>query len=153
MIPQVIEVPSPLGLRPSGLEDALHALRTAGLHRRLGSPDAVRIDVPPYDGVRDPETGLLNPHGIAGVARDVASAVDATLGAGAFPSCSAAIAALCSDRSSHCAAGAATRRSRLIQDFAAVAADHPPVASRAEPDCVSSQASDLRSGDDSSDSC
>jgi hypothetical protein len=30
-----------------------------------------------------------------------------------------------------------TRRSRLIQDFAAIAADHPPVASRAEPDCVS----------------
>ena len=52
-----------------------------------------------------------------------------------------------------CLAWDATRRSLLIQDFAAVAADHPPVASRAEPDCVSSQASDLRSGDDSSDSC
>jgi len=79
MISQVIEVPSPLGLRPSGLEDAPDALRRAALHQRLGSPDAVRIDVPPYDGVRDPETGILNPHGIAAVARDVASAVDATL--------------------------------------------------------------------------
>ena len=46
MIPQVIEVPSPLGLRPTGLEDAPEALRRAGLHQRLGSPDAVRIDVP-----------------------------------------------------------------------------------------------------------
>ena len=99
MISQVIEVPSPLGLRPSGLEDAPDALRRAALHQRLGSPDAVRIDVPPYDGVRDPETGILNPHGIAAVARDVASAVDATLDAAAFPSCWAAIAASCSDRS------------------------------------------------------
>jgi hypothetical protein len=36
-----------------------------------------------------------------------------------------------------CLAWDPTRRSRLIQDFAAIAADHPPVASRAEPDCVS----------------
>ena len=36
-----------------------------------------------------------------------------------------------------CLAWDATRRSRLIQDFAAIAADHPPVASRAEPGCVS----------------
>jgi len=85
MIPQVIEVPSPLGLRPSGLEDAPEALRRAALHQRLGSPDAVRIDVPPYDDVRDPETGILNPHGITAVARDVASAVAATLDAGRFP--------------------------------------------------------------------
>ena len=35
-----------------------------------------------------------------------------------------------------CLAWDATRRSRLIQDFAAIAADHPPVASRAEPDRV-----------------
>jgi LysR substrate binding domain len=36
-----------------------------------------------------------------------------------------------------CLAWDATRRSQLIQDFAAVAADHPPVASQAEPDRVS----------------
>jgi DNA-binding transcriptional LysR family regulator len=35
-----------------------------------------------------------------------------------------------------CLAWDATRRSQLIRDFAAIAADHPPVASRAEPDCV-----------------
>jgi DNA-binding transcriptional LysR family regulator len=33
-----------------------------------------------------------------------------------------------------CLAWDATRRSRLIQDFAAIATDHPPVAGRAEPD-------------------
>jgi DNA-binding transcriptional LysR family regulator len=36
-----------------------------------------------------------------------------------------------------CVAWDATRRSRLIQDFAAIAADHPPVASPAEPGRVS----------------
>jgi DNA-binding transcriptional LysR family regulator len=36
-----------------------------------------------------------------------------------------------------CLAWDATRRSRLIQDFAAIAADHPPVASQAEPARVS----------------
>ena len=36
-----------------------------------------------------------------------------------------------------CLAWDATRRSRLIQDFAAIAADHPPVASQAESDRVS----------------
>jgi arginase len=85
MISQVIEVPSPLGLRPSGLEDAPDALRRAGFHGRLGSLDVLRIDVPPYDDVRDPETGVLNPQGIAAVAREVASAVDTTLDAGRFP--------------------------------------------------------------------
>jgi hypothetical protein len=47
MIPQVIKVPSALRLRPSGLEDAPEALRRTALHQRLGSPDGVRIDVPP----------------------------------------------------------------------------------------------------------
>ncbi len=36
-----------------------------------------------------------------------------------------------------CLAWDATRRSRLIQDFAAIAADHPPVANWAEPVCDS----------------
>jgi arginase len=85
MIPLVIDVPSPLGLRPTGLENAPGALRAAGLHERLSSPDAVRIDVPPYSDVRDPETGILNPQGIAAVARDVASGVDAALDSGHFP--------------------------------------------------------------------
>src|ERR1039457_4545325 len=79
MISQVIDVPSPLGLRPSGLEDAPDALRRAGLHERLGSPDAGLMAVPPYDTVRAREPGILNPRGTAAVARDVAHAVDATI--------------------------------------------------------------------------
>jgi hypothetical protein len=38
-----------------------------------------------------------------------------------------------------CLAWDATRRSRLIQDFATIATDHPPIASRAEPDCLSQE--------------
>jgi arginase len=83
--PLVIEVPSPLGLRPSGLERAPQALREAGLHERLGSPDAVQIEVPPYSSVRDRQADILNPQGIAAVARDTASAVEGALDSGRFP--------------------------------------------------------------------
>jgi arginase len=83
--PLIIEVPSPLGLYPSGVQDAPGALRTAGLHARLGSADEVRIDVPPYRDVRDAQTSLLNPGGIAAVATDLAAAVGAALDSGRFP--------------------------------------------------------------------
>jgi arginase len=83
--PLIIEVPSPLGLRPGGVEAAPGALRKAGLHARIGSLDQVRIDVPPYCDARDPETGVLNPQGIAVVARDLAAAVGAALDRDRFP--------------------------------------------------------------------
>jgi len=83
--PLIVEVPSPLGLRPSGLERAPDALRAAGLHDRLGSPDAVRISVPAYSAERDPVSGVLNPEGVAAVARDTADAVAAALDGGRFP--------------------------------------------------------------------
>jgi len=51
--PLIIEVPSPLGLRPTGVQAGPSALRTAGLHARLGSYDEARIEVPPYSDVRD----------------------------------------------------------------------------------------------------
>jgi len=85
MDPLVIEVPSPLGLRPTGLEAAPDALRNAGLHERLGPLDVVRIDVPSYSDVRDTETGILNAGGIATVAYDVADAVDEALDWDRFP--------------------------------------------------------------------
>ena len=81
----IIEAPSPLGLRPDGVQSAPGALRTAGLHARLGSPDEAHIDVPPYCDVRDPETGVLNPQGVAAVARGLAAAVDTALASGRFP--------------------------------------------------------------------
>jgi arginase len=61
------------------------ALRTAGLHARLGSPDEARVEVPPYCDVRDPETGVLNPQGVAAVAQGLAAAVGTALDSGRFP--------------------------------------------------------------------
>jgi arginase len=83
--PLIIEVPSPLGLRPDGVEAAPCALRKAGLHARLGLAGEARIDVPPYCDVRDPETGLLNPRAITTVALDLAASVGAALDGGRFP--------------------------------------------------------------------
>jgi len=83
--PLIIEVPSPLGLRPGGVELAPEVLRAAGLHSRLGCTDPRRIAVPPYDGRRDEATGVLNPAGIAEVARSLAEAVESALQADRLP--------------------------------------------------------------------
>ena len=89
MIRRSLRCASPLGPSPERAGRCSDASRRAGLHRRLGSPDAVRSTTAIRRRAR-PHTGILNPHGIAAVARDVTSAVDATLDA-SFPSCSAAI--------------------------------------------------------------
>ena len=67
MRPLIVEVPSPLGLRPTGVERAPEVLRAAGLHALLGCDDAQRVAVPPYDDRRDQATGVLNPDGIVEV--------------------------------------------------------------------------------------
>jgi arginase len=83
--PLIIEVPSPLGLRPSGVELAPEALRAAGLHALLGCDDAVHVPVPPYDDRRDRATGVLNPDGIAEVARSLAGVTESALQAHRLP--------------------------------------------------------------------
>jgi arginase len=85
MKPLIIEVPSPLGLRPCGLENAPAALCQAGLHEALGGSEPIRVNVPPYSARRDHQTGVLNPDGITTVAYDVAAAVEQALGSGQFP--------------------------------------------------------------------
>jgi len=83
--PLIIEVPSPLGLRPGGVELAPEVLRAAGLHSHLGCADARRIAIPRYDDRRDETTGVLNPAGIAEVARSLAEAVESALDADRLP--------------------------------------------------------------------
>ncbi len=56
----IIEAPSILGLRPTGVEHLPDALRDAGLYRRLGVRDVVQVPPLPYDDRRDAETGMLN---------------------------------------------------------------------------------------------
>jgi arginase len=81
----VIEVPSALGLHPSGVQDAPDALREAGLHRLLKPTKVMRVDVPPYRPARDTKTHMLNPEGISMLALRVADRVQTTIGDGRFP--------------------------------------------------------------------
>jgi arginase len=85
MRPLIIEAPSPLGLRPSGVELAPQVLRAAGLHSGLGCTDAPQIAIPCYDDRRDEATGVLNPAGIAEVARSLATVVESALQADRLP--------------------------------------------------------------------
>jgi len=82
----VIEAPSILGLRPSGVEGMPEALRQAGLLDRLRARDAGRIaPQTPYNATRDATTLTLNAPGIALFSRRLADAVGAVLDRGEFP--------------------------------------------------------------------
>ncbi|MBT2444419.1 arginase family protein [Streptomyces sp. ISL-36] len=83
--PAIIEAPSVLGLRPSGVQELPTALLDAGLAARLGAVRAGRVEAPAYDPRRDEETGILNPEGIARYSVDLADVVDGVLGRGRFP--------------------------------------------------------------------
>jgi arginase len=82
----VIEAPSILGLRPSGVESLPAALLKAGLTNRLHARHAGRVAPDDeYDPRRDPATLTLNARGIAAFSRRLADAVGAVLDAGEFP--------------------------------------------------------------------
>lgn len=83
--PAIIEAPSVLGLRPTGVQDLPAALLGAGLADRLRAVRAGRVDPPPYDPRRDDDTGILNPDGIARYSADLADAVGDVLDSGRFP--------------------------------------------------------------------
>jgi arginase len=81
----IIEAPSVLGLRPSGVEELPGALLDAGLAERLGAVRAGRVEAPAYDPRRDADTGVLNPGGIAQYSGRLADAVGAVLDRDLFP--------------------------------------------------------------------
>ncbi|KOG29269.1 arginase [Streptomyces resistomycificus] len=81
----VVEAPSVLGLRPTGVEELPEALLRAGLAVRLGAVRAGRVEPPRYDARRDPDTGILNPAGIAAYSAALADAVGGVMDAGRFP--------------------------------------------------------------------
>jgi arginase len=83
--PAVIEAPSILGLRPSGVEALPEALIRAGLIDRLQARHAGRVEPrTPYSPVRD-ETRTLNAPGIAAFSRQLADTVEGVLDRGEFP--------------------------------------------------------------------
>jgi arginase len=81
----VIEAPSILGLKPTGVERLAHTLLGHGLAERLNARYAGRVEPAPYDTTRDPDTLTLNALGIAGWSPLLADAVGQVLEAGEFP--------------------------------------------------------------------
>src|SRR5918999_1431978 len=81
----IIEAPSVLGLFPRGVETLPDALLAAGIAERLQARRAGRVEPPPYDERRDPETLLLNPQGIADYSVALADAVGQAVDAAEFP--------------------------------------------------------------------
>ncbi|WP_328345938.1 arginase family protein [Streptomyces violaceus] len=81
----IVEAPSVLGLRPTGVEELPEALLAAGLAEGLGAVRAGRVEPPAYDPERDPDSGVLNPDGIAAYSVALADAVSAVLDDGRFP--------------------------------------------------------------------
>ncbi|MFD0143779.1 MULTISPECIES: arginase family protein [unclassified Streptomyces] len=74
----VVEAPSVLGLRPSGVQELPDAV-LGGVAR------VARVEPPAYDPVRDAGTGVLNPGGIARYSVRLADTVGEVLGSGRFP--------------------------------------------------------------------
>ncbi|MDF3148382.1 MULTISPECIES: arginase family protein [unclassified Streptomyces] len=81
----IIEAPSVLGLRPSGVQELPEALLDAGLPVGLDAVRVGRVEPSAYDPTRDADTGILNPHGIAEYSIRLADAVGGVLDAGRFP--------------------------------------------------------------------
>lgn len=82
----VIEAPSILGLRPTGVEMLPEALLQAGLMDLLGAHHAGRLaPESPYDAQRDSTTLTLNANGIASYSRKLADAVGELIDHNDFP--------------------------------------------------------------------
>jgi arginase len=81
----IVEAPSVLGLRPTGVEDLPKTLLELDLAERLKARSAVRVNPPDYDPARDPETRMLNPRAIRDYSVKLANAVGPILNDGDFP--------------------------------------------------------------------
>jgi len=81
----ILEAPSNLGLRPTGVENSATTLLELDLGRRLGARYAGRVEAPTYDTVRDPRTRMLNVESIAHYAVALANALEPILKQGEFP--------------------------------------------------------------------
>ena len=85
MMVELVEVPSGLGLVPTGVEQAPAALRDAGLARRLDARRVHEVPCPSPIRERDRESGMLNPDGLVLLATRLAATVGEVLDADAFP--------------------------------------------------------------------
>jgi arginase len=81
----IIEAPSILGLRPTGVERLGDSLLRNGLAERLIARHAGRLEPPPYNPERDPGTRTLNAQAIAAWSPTLADAAAAVLDRGEWP--------------------------------------------------------------------
>ena len=81
----ILEAPSNLGLRSTGVENSPTTLLELGLGRRLSARRAGRVEVPSYNFVRDPQTRMLNAENIADYAVALADALELIFEQGEFP--------------------------------------------------------------------
>jgi arginase len=81
----VIEAPSILGLKPTGVQHLPDSLKRANLLGQLCAEYVGRVETPPYDPKRDETTYLLNPQGIHDYSLLLAEAVTSVLEENKFP--------------------------------------------------------------------
>ena len=81
----IVEAPSNLGLKPTGVETLGDALLAHGLADRLRARRAGRVAAPPYSAVRDPVTLTLNAQAISAYSAPLADAIGTVLDNGEFP--------------------------------------------------------------------
>src|SRR5262245_2514641 len=81
----IIDAPSILGLRPTGVELLPEALKAAGLVEKLNAEYAGKVSAPEYNPKRDRKTLLLNPKSIRDYSEKLANAVTNLLQAKRFP--------------------------------------------------------------------
>jgi arginase len=82
----IIDAPSILGLRPTGVENLPQALKAAGLHEKLEAQYVGRVDPSsPYNSERDSKTLLLNAKAIREFSQVLCSSVSNVLSKKLFP--------------------------------------------------------------------
>jgi arginase len=81
----ILEAPSILGLKPTGVETLPAKLLQLGLAERTQARCAGRVPTLPYGTERDPATGTLNAQAIAHWSPTLADGVEEILDAGEFP--------------------------------------------------------------------
>jgi arginase len=81
----VIDAPSILGSKPSGVENLLQALKNTGLLEKMNAKSAGQITPLPYNPKRDDKTLLLNPEAIRKFSLQLAHVVGKELQSNNFP--------------------------------------------------------------------
>jgi len=81
----IIDAPSNLGLRPTGVEDLPEALEAAGIMNELRAEYGGRVFPMSYNSKRDKSTLLLNPDSIKAFSLKLADAVTSALDKERFP--------------------------------------------------------------------